>query len=110
MDIDLTKKKCVPCERGTKPFDKKEVEKYRGLLTADWKVSHDYKTIARSFKFKNFKEAMKFVNHVAAIAEKEGHHPDIYISYNKVDIELWTHAIDGLSDNDFILAAKVERL
>lgn len=68
------------------------------------------KKIRKVFEFKNFKQAMEFVNTVAAIAEQEGHHPDIHISWNKVTLELWTHAIKGLSENDFIVAAKVEKI
>lgn len=106
---DLTKKHCVPCEGGDDPFDKEQVDTYKGLLNLDWDIV-DNKRIMRRFKFKDFKEAMKFVNNIAVIAEDEGHHPDIYIYYNKVGIELTTHAIDGLSENDFILAAKIEKL
>lgn len=68
------------------------------------------KSIEREFKFKNFKESMKFVNQIADIAESEGHHPDIYVFYNKVKLQLSTHAIGGLSVNDFIIAAKVDQL
>ena len=70
----------------------------------------DNKKISKTFKFADFKEAMKFVNKVADLAENEGHHPDINISYNKVEIILWTHAIGGLSTNDFIVAAKIDQL
>lgn len=74
-----------------------------------WKII-DNKKLSREFKFKDFKEAMAFVNHVADIAESEGHHPDIYIFYNLVRLELSTHAVGGLSENDFILAAKIDTL
>ena len=106
---DLTQKHCVPCEGGVDPFTPEEIEKYNSVLATPWDVV-DHKKIKQEFKFKNFKEAMKFVNRVAEIAESEGHHPDIYIFYNKVRLELWTHAIGGLSINDFILAAKIEHL
>lgn len=77
----------------------------------DWKrVEGDVDKIERAFKFKDFKAAMEFVNDVAEIAEEEGHHPDIFISWNKVNLTLWTHAIDRLFDNDFILAAKIDEL
>ena len=78
-------------------------------LSTPWEVAEG-KKIFRRFSFKNFKEAMAFVNKVADIAESEGHHPDIFVSYNKVKITLFTHAIGGLSENDFILAAKIEKL
>lgn len=106
-NIHLTKNHCVPCEGGTKPLDNKEIENYLTLLKTRWIVK-DGKKIEQEFRFKNFLESMIFVNKIADLAESEGHHPDIYISYNKVKIELTTHAIKGLSTNDFILAAKIE--
>lgn len=85
-----------------------QAEKLMAELNPDWELDGD--EIQRAFKFKDFKEAMIFVNQVADIAEDEGHHPEIEISYNKVKIELTTHAIDGLSENDFIVAAKIDKL
>jgi len=105
--MDLTKKKCVPCEAGMPPLEEAKVNELLKEIPAwslkDW---HLYK----KFKFRNFKEAMKFVNSVADIAEQEGHHPDFCVHYNKVEVELWTHAIKGLSENDFILAAKIDEI
>lgn len=106
--MDLTKKKCEPCEGGTKPFGSEEIKTYMSYLKTPWEVEDDGKKIERKFKFKDFKEAMQFVNKVADIAEQEAHHPDIKLSYNRVKVELWTHAIGGLSVNDFILASKIE--
>ena len=108
--MDLTKKKCEPCEGGTKPFNSEEIKTYMSYLKTAWEIEDDGKKIERKFKFKDFKEAMRFVNQVEDIAEQEGHHPDIEISYNKVEIELFTHAIGGLSVNDFILASKIEQI
>ncbi len=107
MDMDLTSKKCAPCEGGTPPLSVKEVEDYLSGLKTGWQAV-DNKKLIQNFKFKDFKEAMDFVSRVASLAEAENHHPDIHISYNKVKIELWTHAVDGLSENDFILASKIE--
>ncbi len=107
--MDLADKHCAPCEGGTKPLNKSKIQKYQAVLTTPWEVIGN-KKISRQFKFKNFKEAVEFVNKVANLAEGEGHHPDIHIFYNKVNLELWTHAIGGLSENDFILAAKVNSL
>lgn len=90
-----------------------EQEKVKLMLDAvsGWtKSAGDVDKIEKLFKFKNFKEAMVFVNKVAEIAEEEGHHPDIFIQWNKVTLTLWTHAINGLFDNDFILAAKIDKL
>lgn len=103
----LTKKHCVPCEGGAQPIPKKEAQAYHTEVP-EWTLHQ--KSLQRDFKFKNFKEAMAFINKVADIAEEEGHHPDIYIFYNKVKMQLSTHAIGGLSTNDFILAAKIDRL
>lgn len=106
--MDLTKKHCVPCESGDPPLpDEKEDELIKEV--SGWQLSRgEPHTISRQFKFKDFAEAMKFVNKVADIAEEEGHHPDIYIFYNKVKLDLYTHAVGGLSENDFILAAKIK--
>ncbi len=103
--MNLNKKHCVPCEGGTQPLKVDEAEKYLNDVP-DWSIK-DGKSIEREFRFKDFKEAVKFVNRVAKIAESEGHHPDIYIFYNRVTLSLSTHAIGGLSENDFILAAKI---
>jgi 4a-hydroxytetrahydrobiopterin dehydratase len=105
--MELTKKKCVPCEGGVPPLTEGE---YSELLKQipGWKVADN--RVAKQFNFKDFREAMKFVNKIAEVAENEGHHPDISIHYSQVIIELWTHAINGLSENDFIVAAKIDDL
>ena len=112
--MDLTKKHCVPCEGGTPPLpENKEDELYKEIPT--WLLLRDPGTtnvhkLRKQFKFKDFLEAIAFVNKVAPIAEAEGHHPDIYIFYNKVQLDLYTHAVGGLSENDFIMAAKIDAL
>lgn len=106
--MDLTHQKCVPCEGGTKPMTMDEAKPYLEEVK-DWEVA-DAKKIRRKFKFKDFKEALAFVNRVGAIAEEEGHHPDIELEWGKVKVELSTHAIGGLSVNDFILAAKIDKI
>lgn len=108
MNEDLSQKKCVPCEGGTLPLKLEEVASYTKLLKTLWNVEGN-KKISRQFKFKDFKEAMVFVSKVAEVANNEDHHPDIHIYYNKVEIELSTHAIGGLSGNDFIVARKIEK-
>lgn len=91
-------------------MERKKVQKMLDVVP-DWKkVKGATDKIERTFEFKNFKKAIEFVNNVARIAEEEGHHPDIFISWNKVTLTLWTHAINGLHDNDFILAAKIDEL
>jgi len=106
---DLTTSKCKPCEGGVAPMTRSEIETYRDHIP-QWSVRED-KYIDREFQFKDFVEALAFVNKVGDIAEAEGHHPDILIfSWNKVKITLWTHAIGGLSINDFIVAVKIDRI
>ncbi len=107
--MDLTSKKCIPCEAGTPPLKADKVQKYLSELKTPWEVEEGRK-IKKKFVFKDFKEAMEFVNKVASIAEEEQHHPDVHIFYSKVTIELWTHAIGGLSENDFIMASKIEQI
>ncbi|HEU0085501.1 MAG TPA: 4a-hydroxytetrahydrobiopterin dehydratase [Candidatus Paceibacterota bacterium] len=105
---DLLKKKCIPCEGlGMKPFTKDEAEGYLAQISG-WVLDSDGKVISKEFKFKDFIGAINFVNKISEIAEEEGHHPDIHISYNKVRLDISTHAIGGLSENDFILAAKID--
>lgn len=105
----LVEKKCVPCEGGAKPLDTDTVKRLLKEVP-QWHLGADGVRIARDFKCKDFAAAMALANRVAALAEEEGHHPDILIhGWNRVRIETWTHAIRGLSENDFILAAKVDR-
>ena len=103
----LADKRCVPCEGGTPPLGAAEIKDLI-LEVPAWSLKEGH--LCRSLKFKTFAEAIRFVNSVAGLAEEEGHHPNILIHYNKVDFDLWTHAIKGLSENDFILAAKIDRL
>ena len=106
--MDLLKKKCIPCEgKGIKPFDKMQAEDYLAQISG-WTLDNSAQKIFKEFRFKDFIGSVNFINLVAGIAEEEGHHPDIGIHYNKVKLILWTHAIGGLSENDFILAAKID--
>lgn len=106
---DLISKKCVACEGGTPLLDPMVIAELRKQIHNNWNVEGD-KKLSRSFKFGDFKEAISFVNRVAVIAEEEQHHPDIFVSYSRVNIELTTHAISGLSENDFIVAAKIDEI
>ena len=105
--MKLAEKKCKPCEGGIPPLTKEEVAILQKDLHHDWRVENE-KRILRDFRFVNFKQAIHFVNRVAELAESEGHHPDIKVGYGYCSIQLWTHAIKGLSENDFILAAKID--
>jgi len=113
----LTEKKCKPCEGGTPPLPTDETEKLLAELNGGqiwanipWEIVKDGKAITKEFRFKNFREAQAFVNNVADVAEGEAHHPDIHWYYNRIQFELSTHAVGGLSENDFILAAKIEQV
>jgi 4a-hydroxytetrahydrobiopterin dehydratase len=105
----LAAKSCVPCRGGVAPLGEGAA---RELLAAapGWRLAESATRLERRLEFRDFVEAMKFVNRVADLAQQQGHHPDIAVHWNKVDLVLWTHKIGGLHENDFILAAKVNRL
>lgn len=107
--MELAEKKCVPCRGGIPPLVAEEARKL-AAQTPKWTLNDAANRLSREVVFENFKEAMRFVDRVAELAEAEGHHPDFHIHYNKVILELWTHKIGGLHENDFILAAKIEAL
>ena len=109
---DLLNKKCVPCEGGVIPFDISEIHKYQKKVDG-WSLQKDVNEIfflEKEFKFKNFLESQSFVNKVGDISESEGHHPDIVFGWGYSKIKITTHAIKGLSENDFILAAKIDQI
>ena len=108
---DLLKKKCVPCEGGVIPFNISEIHKYQKKIDG-WDVIKNDKGIfflEKKFKFKNFLDSQNFVNLVGKISEEEGHHPDLSFGWGYAKVSITTHAIEGLSENDFILAAKIDR-
>ena len=109
---DLIDKNCVPCEGGVVPFDLSEIHKYQKKVDG-WNIVKDDKEIfclEKTFKFKNFQDSQNFVNNVGKISEEEGHHPDIIFGWGYAKINITTHAIEGLSENDFILAAKIDQI
>ena len=107
---ELVSKKCKPCEGGVEPYTLEDSEKQLTNLPG-WYLTHDGQRIRKDWTVKHFMAAMDFFQRVAAVAEEDGHHPDLHVEqYRKVSIELWTHAIGGLSENDFILAAKIDAL
>lgn len=106
----LTQRKCEPCEGGVEPLAAAAVGELMQALDAAWQVSDDGKSISRLFEFAGYHRTIAFVNAVAWIAESEGHHPDLQVHYGKVHCLWTTHAISGLSENDFICAAKMDRL
>jgi len=109
---DLLQKKCKPCEGGMKALNISEIHKYQKKIDG-WEVKANEKKIyflEKEFKFKNFLNSQKFVNEIGEISENEGHHPDILFGWGYAKIKITTHAIEGLSENDFILAAKIDKI
>jgi 4a-hydroxytetrahydrobiopterin dehydratase len=108
---ELSAKTCVPCRDGVPPLKGEELAEIHKQLPqwAHWEVINEHH-ITRTFTFPDFKQALDFVNRVGAIAEEQGHHPDILLTWGKAKITLWTHKIDGLTESDFIMAAKIDRL
>jgi len=106
--MNLTSKHCVPCEGGVKPFTTDKIQEYLKEVPG-WSVVDD-KKIKKEFHFEKYLDGIEFTRHVGELADSEGHHPDIHVYYKRVEIELMTHAIGGLSENDFILASKIDKL
>lgn len=107
---ELVKKKCLPCEGGVDPCPLDEAKQQLAQLDG-WRLTHDGQRIRRDWTVKNFLAGMAFFQECARVAEADGHHPDLHLEgYRNVSVELWTHAIGGLSENDFILAAKIDQL
>ena len=105
---DLASKTCVPCRGGVPPLKGGELESYLKQVNG-WTVAQEHH-LAKTFKFPDFRQALDFVNRVGEIAEQQGHHPDIFLTWGKAEITLWTHAIDGLTESDFIMAAKIDQV
>ena len=105
---DLASKTCVPCRGGVPPLQGEALASLARQVDG-WEVVEEHH-IRKLFKFPDFRQALKFVNQLGEIAEEQGHHPDVYLAWGKVEITIWTHAIDGLTESDFILAAKIDRL
>jgi 4a-hydroxytetrahydrobiopterin dehydratase len=104
----LADKTCVPCRGGVPPLRGEELQSFLKQVPG-WEVANEHH-LHREFRFADFKQALDFVNRVGAIAEEQGHHPDILLSWGKAEITTWTHKVDGLTESDFILAAKINRL
>jgi 4a-hydroxytetrahydrobiopterin dehydratase len=104
----LAREKCLPCRGGVPPLKGKELEVMRRELGGQWQVIDEHH-LEKEFKLRNFAEALAFTNKIGAIAEEQGHHPDIFLAWGKVRVTIWTHKIDGLTRSDFVLAAKIDR-
>ena len=109
MNVDLKNLKCAPCSGKTPKLKPEEISNYLSQLDG-WSVNDEQEMIFKKFKFKNFKKALEFINLVGNIAEKESHHPDIIFGWGYAIIKIYTHAINGLSENDFILASKIDQI
>lgn len=107
--MNLSEKKCRPCEGGIPPLDEKEIDELKVHIKGDWKISEN-KMLSKEYSFVNYPHTMDFVNKVSQLAEEEGHHPVMHVYYGRVVIDLWTHAINGLSENDFIMAYKIDKI
>jgi 4a-hydroxytetrahydrobiopterin dehydratase len=106
-EVSLTQKHCIPCKGGVPPLRGEELQKLSAQLP-DWKVIAEHH-ITKTFVFPDFKTALAFVNRAGAVAEAEGHHPDLLLTWGRVEVKTYTHKIDGLTESDFILAAKINR-
>lgn len=107
MGSQLAKKSCVPCRGGVPPLEPAERDRLLDELGGGWKVREGHH-LEKEFAFDDFRTALEFVNRVGAIAEEEDHHPDVFLSWGRVRLTIWTHAIDGLTESDFVLAAKAD--
>ena len=106
---ELAEKECIPCKGGIPPLKGQALAELLRKLGNNWAVINEHH-LEKEFTFKNFREALAFTNKVGELAEEQGHHPDIHLSWGKVRITIWTHKIDGLTESDFIMAAKIDQL
>jgi 4a-hydroxytetrahydrobiopterin dehydratase len=108
MASELAAKQCVPCRGGVPPLKGAELQALLSKLGGGWRVVNEHH-LEKDYAFKNFREALAFTNTVGDIAEREAHHPDVYLAWGKVKVTIWTHKIDGLTESDFVLAAKADQ-
>jgi len=105
----LSEKECIPCKGGIPPLKGNELATLAEELNGGWQVMNEHH-LGKEYKFKDFRDALAFVNKVGELAEAQGHHPDIYLAWGKARLTIWTHKIDGLTESDFVFAAKADRL
>ncbi len=105
---ELADKQCVPCRGGVPPLRGGELERLRRELHPDWRVVDEHH-LERELRFPDFRQALDFTNRVGELAEEQGHHPDLHLSWGKVLVQIWTHKIDGLTESDFVFAAKADQ-
>lgn len=109
MNSDLASRSCVPCAGGVPPLQGDDLKTLLAQLGTGWSVIDDHH-LQKEYKFKDFRQALEFVNRVGVLADEQGHHPDIYLAWGKVRIEMWTHKINGLTESDFVFAAKADKV
>jgi 4a-hydroxytetrahydrobiopterin dehydratase len=109
MTNELSKKQCIPCKGGVSPLKGENLENIHKQLNGNWMIVDEHH-LEKEYIFSNFRQALAFTNQIGELAEAEGHHPDIYLTWGKVKLMVWTHKIDGLTESDFIFAAKVDVL
>lgn len=107
MPSDLAQKQCVPCKGGVPPLKGKELKELQQELGGEWKVVDEHHLFKR-YSFDDFQAALEFTNRLGAVAEEQGHHPEICLTWGRADVKIWTHKIDGLTESDFVLAAKAD--
>ena len=107
--MDLASKQCIPCRGDVPPLEGDQLAELHDQLDEGWEVIDEHHLV-KDFKFRNFAAALAYVNRVGEMAEEQGHHPDVYLAWGKVRIEIWTHKIDGLTESDFVFAAKCDTL
>ena len=107
---NLVEKKCIPCQGGVPPLEGEEVDKYYQQISSAWELNSDKNRLKRSVKFKNFCDPMAMANEIGKMADEQWHHPELSIGYGHLEIEVWTHKIDGLVESDFIFAAKCDHI
>src|ERR1051326_1334755 len=105
----LAEKECVPCKGNVPPLKGHELERFAKELGGGWRIENEHH-LEKEYKFKDFREALEFTNRVGELAEAQGHHPDIYLAWGKVKLTIWTHKVNGLTESDFVLAAKADKL
>jgi 4a-hydroxytetrahydrobiopterin dehydratase len=105
---ELSERQCVPCRGGVPPLKGAEIQDFSAQLEG-WQVVNEHH-LQKTYRFKDFRESLQFVNRIGELAEAQGHHPDISFGWGKADVTIWTHKIDGLTESDFVLAAKIDKL
>jgi 4a-hydroxytetrahydrobiopterin dehydratase len=107
MPSELAQKECLPCKGGVPPLKGQQLSEFQARLGGDWKIVNEHH-LEKQYDFDDWSQAVDFTNRVARIAEEQNHHPDILLTYGKVKVQIWTHKIDGLTESDFVFAAKVD--